>query len=168
MLCWAIPLLLVASRMRCKIVLMLGFEFFRAHTKVSEKVHTIKMTKGFYQHLTLSFFSITEIYANPPLYFIFIFFPAVIASRWLAKKNWFKNQLLLNLVIFVFIWNIHFKFVHPCLCVLNCWMEICLDSPFIIMFEAWTRLKRICKKKVLKFKTLCSVKLMRRVFTTFV
>ena len=32
-------------------------------------------------------FSITEICANPRLYFIFIFFPAVIASRWLAKKK---------------------------------------------------------------------------------
>ena len=73
LLCSAISLLPVVFRMMHKIVLMLGFNFFRAHMKVSEKAHTVKMTKGFYQHLKLSFFPLQK-YLRTYIWFLFSFF----------------------------------------------------------------------------------------------
>ena len=124
LLCSVISLLPVVFRMMHKIVLMLGFNFFRAHMKVSEKAHTVKMTKGFYQHLKLSFFPLQK-YLRTHIWFLFSFFSSSCCLLMNVKKNWYKNQLLLNSTIFVFIWDIYFKFVRPCLHVLNCWIEIC-------------------------------------------
>ena len=130
LLCSVISLLLVVFRMIHKIVLILGFKFFRAHMKVSEKAHTVKMTKGFYQYLKLSFFPVQK-YLRTHICFLFSFFSSSCCLLMIGKKNWDKNQLLLNSAIFVFIWNIYFKFLRPCLHVLSCWIEICLNSPFI-------------------------------------
>ena len=69
---------------------------------------------------------------KPTFVFYFHFFPSAVALRRLSKKKkkWYENQLLLNSFIFVFIWNLYFKFVCPCLRVLNYLMEFCHNSPF--------------------------------------